>query len=68
MKIVTKTENTQVLTDAGRLVVSYPTDAEARAFVIGYRTATRDITDRVSLRNSELLAEIGGKTAARLVS
>ena len=36
--------------------------------MIGYRTATRDITDRVSLRNSELLAEIGGKTAARLVS
>ena len=60
MKLVTKSDSTQVLTDSGRLVVAYPSEVEARAFLIGYRTATKDITDRVSLRTSELLKEIGG--------
>ncbi len=61
MKIVKKNESTQVLTNSGRLVVAYGTEAEARAFVIGYNTATKDIADRVSLRNAELFAEIGGR-------
>lgn len=60
MKLVTKNESTHVQTDAGRLVVAYPTEAEARAFIVGYRTATRDISDRVSLRTSEMLSEIVG--------
>lgn len=60
MKIVNKSESSQVLTDSGRLVVAYPSEIEARAFLIGYRTATRDISDRVSLRTTELLTEIGG--------
>ncbi len=61
MKLVKKNESTQVLTNSGRLVVAYGSEDEARAFVVGYTTATRDIADRVSLRNSELLAEIGGR-------
>jgi len=60
MKIVNKNESCQVLTESGRFVVSYPTEVEARAFVTGYKTATRDVADRVSLRTSELIREIGG--------
>jgi hypothetical protein len=62
MKIVNKNESAQVLTDSGRLVVAYPTEVEARAFLTGYKSATRDIADRVSLRTSELIREIGGTT------
>jgi len=63
MKIVNKSESTHVLTEDGRLVVAYPSEAEARAFVIGYRTATRDHSDLVSLRNSQLLTEIKGRAS-----
>lgn len=58
MKIVEKGESTQVLTASGRLVVTYPTPAEARAFVTGYKTGWRDLLDRVKRRIDDMLGEI----------
>lgn len=61
MKLVNKNDSTQVLTDAGRLVIAYGSEAEAKAYVLGYSTAQSDFADLVSLRAAEIVREIGGK-------
>lgn len=61
MKIVKKSNSAEVLTDAGRLIIAYGTEAEAKAWVLGFSTAQHDHADRVALWSAELIREIGGK-------
>lgn len=60
LKTVDRDSSTQVLDRHGKLVATFPTAAEAKAFVTGHATGVKDSAERVSRRANELMDELRG--------
>lgn len=61
MRVVERQESAQVLDHGGRIITTYGTKAEADAFVLGYKTATRDGGELFTRRVNETIAELKGR-------
>ena len=63
MRLVSRESSFQVLTESGHLIVSYPTESEARAFLVGYKTGVKDSAEKLMFRTREMLNEMKGSVA-----
>jgi hypothetical protein len=60
MKLAELENSCQVRDPAGRLIATFPTAENARAFLTGYESGVRDGAERVARRVNELIAELKG--------
>jgi viroplasmin and RNaseH domain-containing protein len=58
MKTIERENSTQVLGNGGRLIGTFPSQEQAKAFVSGYETGLRDSTERVERRTREMMSEL----------